>query len=42
VIPADQKWYRDVVIGRILVETLESLQMAFPPPADDLAGIVIE
>ena len=42
VIPADQKWYRDFVIGKILVETLESLQMSFPPAADDLAGIVIE
>jgi PPK2 family polyphosphate:nucleotide phosphotransferase len=42
VVPADKKWYRDFVIGRILVDTLESLQMSFPPPADDLAGIVVE
>ncbi|HAX82688.1 MAG TPA: polyphosphate kinase [Actinobacteria bacterium] len=42
VVPADKKWYRDFVIGRILVDALESLQMSFPPPADDLAGIVVE
>ena len=34
VIPADRKWYRDLVICRILVAALESLDMAFPQPAD--------
>ena len=30
VIPADRKWYRNWMIGRILVEQLESLKMEFP------------
>jgi PPK2 family polyphosphate:nucleotide phosphotransferase len=29
-VPADRKWYRDLVIASILVESLESLDMAFP------------
>jgi len=42
IIPANRKWYRDLVISRILVETLESLDMKFPPPEEDLSGVVIE
>ena len=40
VIPANRKWYRDLVICRILVATLESLAMTFPQPAD-LTGVVV-
>ena len=42
VIPADRKWYRNLIISRILVETLESLDMKYPDPEEDLEGIVIE
>jgi len=42
VVPADRKWYRDLVISRVLVETLEGLKMKFPTPKDDLDGIVVE
>lgn len=42
IIPANRKWYRDLVISSILVETLESLDMKFPPPEEDLTGVVIE
>lgn len=42
IIPANRKWYRDLVISSILVETLESLNMKFPPPEEDLSGVVIE
>jgi len=41
VVPADRKWYRDLVVATALVEALEGLQMAYPPPAEDLSGIVI-
>ncbi|MGB1259206.1 MAG: polyphosphate kinase 2 family protein [Akkermansiaceae bacterium] len=30
VIPADRKWYRNLVVSRILVDTLDSLGMEFP------------
>jgi PPK2 family polyphosphate:nucleotide phosphotransferase len=42
IVPANRKWYRDLVISSILVETLESLDMKFPPPEEDLNGVVIE
>ena len=41
VIPADRKWYRNLVISKILVETLEGLGMSYPDPEGDLDGIVI-
>ncbi|TVP56423.1 MAG: polyphosphate kinase 2 family protein [Gemmatimonadales bacterium] len=42
VIPANSKWYRNLVIARILVETLEGLEMTYPEPEGDLSGIRIE
>lgn len=42
VVPANRKWYRDLVISKVLVETLESLKMKYPEPKDDLSGVVIE
>jgi polyphosphate kinase 2 (PPK2 family) len=42
VIPANRKWYRDLVISSILVETLEGLKMKFPESEENLAGVVIE
>lgn len=41
-IPADDKWYRDLVISRILVDTLEDLHLAYPAPADGVAGTVVD
>jgi PPK2 family polyphosphate:nucleotide phosphotransferase len=35
VIPADHKWFRDFAISRILVETLEDMDLKFPPPTSD-------
>lgn len=40
VIPADRKWYRDLVVCRILVKALEALDMKVPQPAD-LSGVVV-
>lgn len=42
VVPANRKWYRDLVISKVLVETLEGLKMKYPEPKDDLSGVVIE
>jgi PPK2 family polyphosphate:nucleotide phosphotransferase len=42
VIPAEHKWYRNLVISRILVDTFEGLNMAFPEQTEDLSGIVVE
>lgn len=35
IVPADKKWYRDWVISRVLVETLENLNIQLPPPLAD-------
>ena len=42
VVPADRKWYRNLVISKVLVETLEGLGMRYPDPEEDLDGIVID
>ncbi len=42
VIPAEKRWYRDVVITRVMVQTLEKLDMKFPKLTYDPAKIVIE
>ncbi|MEE2641227.1 MAG: polyphosphate kinase 2 family protein [Planctomycetota bacterium] len=42
VIPANRKWYRNLLISRILVEILESLEMRYPEPETGLDSIVIE
>jgi PPK2 family polyphosphate:nucleotide phosphotransferase len=41
VIPADKKWYRDLVIAEVVVETLKGLNMNYPKPASGLDSIVI-
>ena len=42
VVPADHKWYRNLVVATIMVETLKSLKMRYPEPKEDLDRVVIE
>lgn len=42
VVPADRKWYRNLAVSRILVETLEGLDLSFPEPDFDPSTVVIE
>jgi PPK2 family polyphosphate:nucleotide phosphotransferase len=42
VIPADQKWYRNLAISRVLVATLREMNPRFPEPEEGLDGIRIE
>ncbi len=39
IIPANHKWFRDLAVSQILVETMESLKMNYPQPTVDLAVI---
>jgi len=39
IIPANHKWFRNLAVSQILVETLESLNMSLPPPRVNLAEI---
>jgi PPK2 family polyphosphate:nucleotide phosphotransferase len=41
VIPANKKWYRNVIVSEIIIETLESLNMQFPPPPCDISKVTI-
>ncbi len=41
VVPANSKWYRDLVIAMLLVETLRGLKMHYPAPQEGLAEVVI-
>jgi PPK2 family polyphosphate:nucleotide phosphotransferase len=42
IVPANRKWYRDLVISTVLVDTLKGLKMKFPEPEENLDGIVVE
>ena len=39
VIPADHKWFRNLAVSQILVETLETFDMKFPEPEFDIEEI---
>ena len=41
VVPADRKWFRNLLVATVLVETLERLGMSFPEPEEDLSGVII-
>ncbi len=41
IIPANYKWYRDLVISRTIVNVMKELPLAFPPPEHDLSNVVI-
>jgi PPK2 family polyphosphate:nucleotide phosphotransferase len=42
VVPANKKWYRNLVVATVLVETLAGLKLKLPETAEDLSGVVIE
>lgn len=42
VIPAEKRWYRDVVLTQLMVDTLEGLDMEYPEAHFDASKIVIE
>lgn len=42
VVPANRKWYRNLVVGTVIVETLQALNMRYPEPGFDPTAIHIE
>jgi PPK2 family polyphosphate:nucleotide phosphotransferase len=42
IVLANRKWFRDLVISSVLVETLEGLKMKYPESAENLEGVVIQ
>ncbi len=41
VIPADHKWFRNVAVSHLIVETLEGLDMKYPAPSIDVSRVRI-
>ncbi len=41
IVPSNKKWYRDLIVTRTIVETMESIGLAYPKPKQDLSGVVI-
>jgi PPK2 family polyphosphate:nucleotide phosphotransferase len=41
VIPANKKWYRNMVVSQVLVDTLDRLNLHYPEP-DDVEGLIVE
>jgi len=41
IVPANKKWYRNLVVSSVIVETLESLNLRYPEPEPDLDKVVI-
>jgi polyphosphate kinase 2 (PPK2 family) len=39
IVPADKKWFRNLISARILVETLEGLDMHWPEPSPEVREI---
>jgi PPK2 family polyphosphate:nucleotide phosphotransferase len=39
VVPADRKWYRDRAVARLLVETLERMDLRYPEPVLDVEAL---
>lgn len=42
IVPANRKWYRNYVIMKTLIETLEDMNLRYPEPEPDLDKIVID
>ncbi len=42
IVPADAKWYRNLVISNAIVEALSALKMEYPKPDPELEGIVVD
>lgn len=42
IVPANRKWYRNLVVGSAVVETLRGLDMRYPEPSFDPADIRID
>jgi PPK2 family polyphosphate:nucleotide phosphotransferase len=41
IVPANKKWYRNLVVSEVIATTLEKLDMHYPPPLPNAAEIVI-
>ena len=40
IVPANKKWYRDLVVASVILETLKDLKMEYPQPKYDVGSIL--
>ena len=41
VVPADRKWFRNLAVSQVLVDTLASLDLSYPAAEEGLEGVVV-
>lgn len=41
VVPSNRKWYRNLVVSQVLVDTLASMSLAYPPVVEDIKSFEI-
>lgn len=41
IVPANKKWFRDLLITQVICETLTAMNPQYPPPAPGIVGMVI-
>ncbi len=42
IVPANRKWYRNLVVSTVIVEAMEKMNMHYPPAPEGLENVVIE
>jgi PPK2 family polyphosphate:nucleotide phosphotransferase len=42
IVPADKKWYRNLIVSRILRQTLEKMDPQYPPAEEGLENLVVK
>jgi PPK2 family polyphosphate:nucleotide phosphotransferase len=42
VVPANRKWFRNLAVSQIVLDTLEAMDLKFPKPAADLSTLAFE
>lgn len=42
VVPADRKWYRNLVVSSILIKTLQDMDPRYPPASPELEGVSVD
>jgi len=42
IIPSNIKWFRNIVVATILVNTLEGMKLSFPGPKVDISKMYIQ
>jgi PPK2 family polyphosphate:nucleotide phosphotransferase len=42
IVPSDQKWYRNLVVSNLMLDTMQELNPKYPVPAEDFSGLVVE